>query len=111
MIKLKEASGFRYAHSILPIGILNIKTGSSKYFNIYIEWPTSTCEVWKDTTGKYRFIFTSGKASTKTSREDFKHDQTDRYLFTANMVDFCPVSEMAEDLSQYGRTVLAYTYK
>ena len=100
--------------SILPIGNFNLSTGSSKYFNVYENWDKGTAEVWisiRD--GVPRFIFTSSEKPLYKigTRKSFKHDQTRKFLFDAELVDFAKLSDIKTKLSKYGKVVRAYVYK
>jgi hypothetical protein len=99
---------------ILPLGAVNLQTGASKYFNIYETWDDSTAEVWKRTdNNKVVLVFTSGKESLykKGDTQSFIHDQTRRYLFSAEMIDFAYITDIKHKLSKYGRSLSGYTYK
>jgi hypothetical protein len=102
-----------YKKSILPIGVVNLQTGSSKYFNVYETWDDSTGEIWKKQDGKYIIIFTSGKKpnANKGDKQSFQHDQTMRYLFDAEFIDFAFITNIKSKLSKYGKSLNGYVYK
>ena len=51
VIKLREfRRPPRNSNSILPIGVVNLKTGESKYFNIYDTWADSYVNIFKNIT-------------------------------------------------------------
>lgn len=106
--------------SILPLGKINLRTGTSKYFNVYETWgEDTTFEVWETTSNLdprktiYKIVATSGTAPLYKleDRRSFKHDQTMRYLFNAKMVDFAVGSKLKELHTKYGNSVSGYTYK
>jgi hypothetical protein len=99
--------------AILPVGSVNFITGKCKYFNVYETWDNSTFEIWKTDNGKHRAICTSGIGPIYSigSRQDFQHDQTQRYLFSAEMVDWCQVEGMMNLVDLYGKSMPGYTYK
>jgi len=100
--------------SILPIGNFNLSTGSSKYFNVYENWDKGAAEVWVSLHDEVpRFIFTSNENLSYKfgTRKSFKHDQTRKFLFDAELVDFAKLSDIKRKLSKYGKVVRAYVYK
>ena len=107
---------------IESIGHVNVKTGSSKYFNVVEEWPDSTCEIWLDHRGLYKFVFTAGSTPIGKPDEEktFIANQSRRKLFTGKFVTSCPVPELKEtalkvidatSLKWYKNKVMGYTYK
>jgi hypothetical protein len=108
---------------ILPIGSVNLASGSCKYFDIYSEWGKSnktTMEVWKimgtvplEKNAKYKLIFTSGsKPSYKIGSEhQFIHDQTHSNLFWAEMVDWANIGDADLVMKKYGKSISGYVYK
>jgi len=112
---LLEQSRNWSASPILPLGIVNLMTGKSKYFNIYDTWDgeNTTCEFWKDPNNKMRLIFTAGKKPiySNGTHKDFVHDQTRARLFTATKVDDCLMKDLSSRQDQYGKSLTGYTYK
>lgn len=99
--------------AILPLGKTNIKTGTSKYFNIYETWgETTTYEIHR-TEKSYVVVATSGTKPIAKLNEmyTFIHDQTGRFLFYGAMVDFAVGSKLKELIDKYGKSILMYTYK
>jgi len=108
--------------SILPLGMVNIKTGKSKYFNIYDEWldntGKTTAEFWKIGPSDGRMaeqtvvIFTSGSKPLFGigAKRPFMHDQTMNRLFSAECIDSCPLEELKDHL-EYGTSLRGYVYK
>jgi hypothetical protein len=102
---------------ILPIGPTNLVTGSCKYFNIYDTWGKdngTTIELWKDESGKYKLVITAGsgpifKIGTKAV---FDHDQTRKYLFMADLVDWVNIGDADLLVKKYNiKSVPGYVYK
>jgi len=99
---------------ILPIGKMNLKTGKSKYFNVYDEWKEdSTYEIYELNNGSIRVVITSGTKPIAKPDEirSFKHDQNGRPLFFGKMVDFAVGSQMKNKAAKYGNSISAYVYK
>jgi hypothetical protein len=102
---------------ILPIGRTNLVTGSCKYFNIYDTWGKdndTTIELWKDEDGKYKLVFTSGSGPIFKigTQAVFDHDQTRKYLFMANLVDWVNIGDADLLVKKYNiRSVPGYVYK
>jgi len=114
----------RYDTSILPIGSTNLATGKSKYFNIYDTWGKgkgSTIELWKvpaQYSGKdkdsYKFIITSGSSGLNKigATDTFQHDQTQRWLFNAELVDWANIGDADLLMKKYGvKSAPGYVYK
>jgi len=100
--------------SILPIGLLDLKTGKNKVLdNVYKTWSDgdTTAEFW-DTGDKKVVIFTSGKNPLfkKGETQNFKHDQNFRYLFTGTLTDWCSLEKLST-FTKYGYKLYAYVYK
>ncbi|MCK9575498.1 MAG: hypothetical protein WC979_02020 [Candidatus Pacearchaeota archaeon] len=121
---INEANNNRRYNSgaaVASIGTLNLKTGSSKYFNVYETWPDGTAEIWanKDYNGniiKTIVVFTAGKKSMKPigGTQSFKADQSDRPMFEGKpleIIDSCPNAKLPEFADKYGKSLAAYTYK
>jgi hypothetical protein len=99
--------------SILPLGKINLKTGNSKYFNIYDTWgEDTTYEVYRVYEG-FRIVATYGKSPLCQigERRGFKHDQNGRFLFEGVMVDFSTGSDLKKLVEKYGNSISGYTYK
>jgi len=123
--KRKEESGeTKHAQrefSILPLGRINLKTGSSKYFNVYETWgEDTTYEVYKDGNSgygdvkpRYKIVATSGKNPLKDigDHSAFKHDQTFRPMFEGELVDYATGTELKKLAPIYGNSIAGYTYK
>lgn len=99
--------------AILPLGMVNLKTGASSPFNVIEEWGDSfTAEVWKGSKGTV-VIFTSGKKglfSDGTTKE-FMHDQTQKFLFDAKKVTEVSVPKLPTLVSKYGNKLKGFVYK
>ena len=116
--------------SILSIGSLQIKTGKSKYFNVYDEWPgqDKTVEVYKEsspTPNMINLVITSGTSPIKNSNgkdpvegdeRSFINDQNRRPLFTAKFLGSIQLNDLktADFFKKIGMnsdTFKAYVYK
>jgi len=74
--------------AILPLGVINIKTGKNKMLdNIYDTWEDSNmvAEIWNVYPDKQVVIFTSGSLGSN-GHQSFKHDQTGKLLFDGTFV-------------------------
>jgi hypothetical protein len=99
--------------SVLPLGKINLKTGNSKYFNVYDTWgEDTTYEVYRVYEG-FRIVATSGKSPLCGigDRRGFQHDQNRRFLFEGVMVDFATGTELKSLVEKYGNSISGYTYK
>jgi hypothetical protein len=99
--------------SILPLGKINLKTGNSKYFNVYDTWGEgSTYEVYQ-IPGGLRIVATWGKTPLCKMGENrsFCHDQTGRYLFQGTLIDFATGTDLKKLAEKYGNSISGYTYK
>lgn len=109
----------RRSSSILPLGSINLKTGESKYFNVFSEWgEDTTYEVYevKDSDGKvkHKLVATSGKRPIYDvgDRNHFEHDQTFAPMFEGIVVDYAVgAKELKKLASVYGNSMYGYTYK
>jgi len=99
------------------LGTVNLKTGSSKYFNIYETWGEDTTyeiyEVFKDGKKSYKIFATSG---TKPLRDigDMVYDlclQGRKKFFNGKMVDYAVGSDLKKLVEKYGSRLTGYTYK
>ena len=99
--------------SIASLGRLNVKTGSSKYFNVYETWANATAEIHRTSKDTTVIIFTQGDkpiCEVGVARS-FKSDQSWRHLFDAYMVESCPIADLSKVAAKYGNSFTAYTYK
>lgn len=103
---------------ILGLGLINLKTGRSKYFNIYDTWgEDTTYEVYQVESHKvepvYKIVATSGTKPLGKMGEMawFKHDQTGRFLFHGKMIDFAVGADLKSLAAKYGNNVSGFTYK
>jgi len=104
--------------SILGLGTINLKTGKSKYFNVYDTWgENTTYEIYQvPTTGEqpaYKIVATSGTKPLSNVGEtvSFKHDQTGRFLFHGEMIDFAIGIDLKSLVNKYGYNISGFTYK
>jgi hypothetical protein len=112
----KEPHRFAFGRpsAILSIGTLSLKTGKSKYFNVYEEWgEDSTYEIWEMENGKYRIVVTSGKKPIYDigDRSAFKGDQSGRDLGVGELVDWASGTELKKLAKHYGGSIPAFVYK
>ena len=112
----KEASNhfIRRPAAILSIGTLSLKTGKSKYFNVYEQWgEDSTYEIWEMENGKYRIVVTSGKKPLCDIGDlsPFKGDQSGRDLGAGKLIDWARGTELKRLAKHYGGTLPAFVYK
>lgn len=102
------------------LGTVNLKTGSSKYFNIYDTWgEDTTYEIYKcrkatnpDET-VYKIFATSGTTPLRKLGEKV-HDislQGSRRFFDGVMVDYAVGSNLKKLVEKYGTRLTGYTYK
>lgn len=107
--------GDRYnASAILSIGSISLKTGKSKYFNVYEEWlEDSVYEIWELSPGKYRITVTSGTKPIFDIGDEayFKGDQSGRDLGKGKMVDWALGTDLKNAAKTYGGTIAAFVYK
>ena len=101
---------------ILSIGTISVKSGNSKYFNIYEEWgEDTTYEIWKiNGTGKFRIIATSGKKPIFDVGDEsyFKSYANGRFLDGRSiMVDWATGSDLKHVAKLYGGSIPGFTYK
>jgi hypothetical protein len=99
--------------SILPLGKINLKTGKSKYFNVYETWGEDTTYEVYQVYGEFRIVATSGKSPLCQIDEyrEFQHDQSGRFLFGGIMVDFATGTGLKSLAEKYGNSISGYTYK
>ena len=104
---------------ILPIGVVNLGSGHSKYFNVKDNFEDGTAEVWKkmDPWGnqpKYRIVFSGGEYSVPGVIGDtrgFIHDQTWQDLGSYKLVDWVPTNKIHELVRVYGNSIAGAVYK
>jgi hypothetical protein len=102
--------------SISPIGRVNFGTGECDYFNVHDDYKGHTAEIWKDNSGHFKVIFTSGdKPNGKL--EDYRqfiNDQTWRPISGRGywtLKDYVPEAELKELIRVYGGSLPGYCYK
>ena len=96
------------------LGTVSLKTGRSKWFNIYETWgEDTTYEIYEMENGTFRLFATAG-----TSPISKVGDYVDRVdlqgkvrHFGGRMVDFAVGTQLKELVSKYGPRMLGYTYK
>ena len=107
----------RHDSAIAPMGIMNLTTGSSQYFNVYDEWEgdDTTAEFWQNTRGKIVIVFTSGDTPCYKVGEwnTFCSDQTRRRLFEGDtkMIDHCLLKDLKDKVGEYENKIRVYCYK
>jgi len=117
-----EPKNYGRPSPILPIGKINLNTGSSKYFNVYETWgEDSTYEIYKDLNSgwsdgskkNYKIVVTSGKSPINDvgDKAGFIHDQNHRGLFDGEMIDHATGSELKRLAATYGNSISGYVYK
>jgi len=109
-----EVGKFEYPRgsSILPLGTVNLQTGSSKYFNIYTTWDDGTVEVWETPKNTKVLVFTAGKSHQKPGTiQQFYHDQTFRVYGRWTFIESIENVKMKTLIPKYGKSLLGYTYK
>jgi hypothetical protein len=94
--------------SILSIGILKIKTGKSKFFNVYDEWKgqDKTVEIYRETypnKGMINLVITSGKSPIKNAngkepvegdQRPFFNQQTGKSIFVGEYLVSMPLEDL-----------------
>lgn len=112
MIDTATKTMLRYGREtspILPVGWTSVKTGKCDFFNIYETWAGSTVEVFKDGSGKTRYVVTSGSSSlTPGERRSFCHDQTRRSYGSWTFTTAMPIERLKEKGTRSG---FMYCYK
>ncbi len=112
----RRISGGRGA-PILPCGVLNLRTGENKYFNVKTSGER-TIEVWRTDRQlrmdkpKYRFVITSGARplTQMGNKKWFQHDQNRTPLFRGELVDYINADSMELLIEKYGNRY-CYVYK
>ena len=116
--------------SILSIGSLAIKTGKSKFFNVYDEWEgyEHTVEVYKGmdpTPNMISLVITSGTSPIKNSNgkepvegdvRSFVNDQNRRFIFAGKFLGSIPLkdlktSDFFKKIGNNSDKFKAYVYK
>ena len=111
--KPKEANWQRPI-AIAGLGSVNLKTGASKYFNVYEEWKEdSTYEIWKMSDGNTRIVATSGTKPIHDVGDaaEFSNDQSGRSLGNGKMIDWATGTDLKNAISEYGNSLPGFTYK
>ena len=102
------------ASAISPIGPVNLKTGRSKYFNIYDTWTDSYINIFKNDKNKYVGISSAGKGSGKYTMKKhngaFMNDQTRKFLGRWVFVEEIPIKDRDKLASKYKKFRM-YAYK
>ena len=113
--EIQKLNEFRpSASSILPIGVVNLKTGANKILgNVYDVWSDSYVNVFKND-NKYVGVVSSakgsGKLTIKNYNGNFTHDQTGKYLGRWKFVEEIPMKDRNKLASKYKKFRM-YTYK
>lgn len=84
---------------ILPCGVVNVKTGQNKYFNLFDEYQIDGVMyvMNDDDSGKLKYVLSSGVLLKKAKDWDFIHDQRrNNYLFSGTIVDIIPVVDFVK---------------
>ena len=100
------------------LGTVNLKTGSSKYFNIYDTWgEDTTYEIYQtmQTPEKttYKIFATSGKEPLRKIGEKVCSISLQGRIrgFNGVMVDYAVGSNLKKLVEKYGTRLTGYTYK
>lgn len=105
---------------ILPIGVVNLGSGHSKYFNVIDNFGgEGTVEIWENkwrsgNQPKYRAVFGAGEYSVPGvigDRKEFKHDQTWNSMGDYTLVDWVPLDKLHELVRVYGNSMAGAVYK
>lgn len=112
----QAATRRKYSSPVLPIGIVDLKTGKNKYLdNIFTTWNDypMTVEFYESYDKTIRIVITAGKKPIKKVGEQvvFIHDQNNRDLFAAKMIDYCLLNDLPKYASKYGAKLKAFVYK
>lgn len=112
---IKEAR-YPSGSPILPLGKVNVKTGSSPMFNIYDTWLDDGgdmhFEIWKTADNKYKIIFGAGDSAYEKigTQEDFYHDQNFRNFGRWTLIDDGKLENL-KNVTKYGSSIFGYVYK
>ena len=110
------------ASSILPIGVVNLKTGANRMLdNVYDVWPKSYVNVFKNLKGKFVGVASSGKGTAKADMKRgvspfekqgvlFHHDQNGRDLGRWKFIEEIPMKDRDKLASKYKKFNM-FTYK
>ena len=102
------------ASAIAPIGLVNLKTGRSKWFNVYDTWTDSYVNVFKTDKNKYVGVASAAKGSGKYTMKHYKGDfilgQNRKYLGRWTFVEEIPIKDRDKLASKYKKFRM-YTYK
>jgi hypothetical protein len=124
--EIKNSSDF----PVLSIGILNINTGKSKFFNVYDEWSRDdkTVEIYRETNptlGMIKLVITSGtkpirnkngKDPVEGDERSFANDQNGRLIFRGNFLGSISLKDLKstdffKKLGMNSNAFGAYIYK
>jgi hypothetical protein len=105
--------------SISPIGRVNFGTGECEYFNVHDTYKGSTAEIWKDNSGHFKVVFTSGDKPLGKLEDyrEFRNDQTWKSISGGRhggywtLKDYVPEAELKELIRVYGGSLPGYCYK
>ena len=102
--------------SISPLGRVNFGTGECEYFNVHDTYKGSTAEIWRDNSGHFKVVFTSGDKPLGKLEDyrQFMNDQTWRPIGGRGywiLKDYVPESELKELIRVYGGSLPGYCYK
>jgi len=104
---------YKQGNMVNVLGRLNLKTGDSKYFNVYEEWDDTTAELWQNTDTKRNIIvFTAGSKPIAKDGEfkEFFDSQTFRFIGGAKFIDYCDINNLKDRASEWGSSLAAYGY-
>jgi hypothetical protein len=104
---------------ILPIGVVNIGSGDSMYWNVKDNFEDGTVEVWEkddnwnENRPKYRLLFTSGTEIPGVigDTKHFIHDQSRQDMGNYKLVDWVPIDKINELIRVYGNSIAGAVYK
>lgn len=101
------------------LGVVNLKTGKCKYFNIYQQWGSEddggTVEVWQvidrfgDGSDKFKLVFGAGHTSHSNGQINlFK--SSGKNLGEMKFIKQVSLKNMQSLIPKYGSTLLGYAY-
>ena len=104
---------------IAPIGVVNLGSGHSKYFNVKDTWADGTVEVWEKSNEwgnqpKLRLIFSGSEYAVPGvigDRRSFVHDQSRQDMGSYKLVDWVPMDKLNELIRKYGNSIAGAVYK
>lgn len=105
---LKEKT--MYDNTVLPLGLLNLVSGDTKYFNVH---EAAGIEIWETDSGIFKAVVTVEKNPHHKIHEHvhFNHDQSYRPLFNGKLVNYSDVNLMHKMIPLYGKSIMCYIYK